>query len=94
MLTAAQMATVGAAGATSWARCASWVATRELLATPIADAAGTRMVLVVGSSIDGYDRARERLELVLIVASPLLVGLLAGARLAAGRRGAATGASA
>jgi signal transduction histidine kinase len=50
----------------------------ELLATPIR-MRGTRMVLVVGSSIDGYDRARERLELVLIVASPLLVGLLAGA---------------
>ena len=50
----------------------------QLLATPI-QMRGARMVLVVGSSIDGYDRARERLEVVLIVASPLLVGLLAGA---------------
>ncbi len=50
----------------------------ELLATPI-QMRRTHMVLVVGSSIDGYDRARERLALVLVVASPLLVGLLAGA---------------
>ncbi len=49
----------------------------ELLATPIS-VDGTRMVLVVGSSIDGYIRARQRLELILLVASPLLVGLLAG----------------
>ncbi len=49
----------------------------QLLATPI-QVGKTRMVLVVGSSIDGYNRARGRLELVLVVASPLLVGLLAG----------------
>jgi two-component system, OmpR family, sensor kinase len=49
----------------------------ELLATPV-EVNGSRMVLVVGSSIDGYIRARQRLELVLLVASPLLVGLLAG----------------
>ncbi len=36
------------------------------------------MVLVVGSPIGDYYRARERLELVLIVAGPLLIGLLAG----------------
>ena len=51
--------------------------TSRLLATPI-QVGRTRMVLVVGSSIDGYIHARQRLELVLIVASPLLVGLLAG----------------
>ena len=49
----------------------------ELLATPLR-VGRTPMVLVVGSPIGDYYRARERLELVLIVAGPLLIGLLAG----------------
>jgi two-component system, OmpR family, sensor kinase len=49
----------------------------ELLATPL-QVGRTPMVLVVGSPIGDYYRARERLELVLIVAGPLLIGLLAG----------------
>jgi signal transduction histidine kinase len=48
----------------------------QLLATPIR-VGNEPMVLVVGSSIDGYNRARSRLEAVLLIASPLLVGLLA-----------------
>jgi two-component system, OmpR family, sensor kinase len=48
----------------------------ELLATPIR-VGGTPMVLVVGSPIGDYYRARERLELVLVLAGPLLIGLLA-----------------
>ena len=38
----------------------------------------TPMLLVVGSSIDGYMRARTRLAWVLVLASPVLIGLLAG----------------
>ncbi len=49
----------------------------QLLATPIL-VGHTPMVLVVGSPIGDYYRARERLELVLVVAGPLLIGLLAG----------------
>jgi signal transduction histidine kinase len=48
----------------------------QLLATPL-KVGRTPMVLVVGSSIDGYNRARSRLKAVLLVASPVLVGLLA-----------------
>jgi two-component system, OmpR family, sensor kinase len=49
----------------------------ELLATPL-KVGRTPMVLVVGSPIGDYYRARQRLELVLVVAGPLLIGLLAG----------------
>ncbi len=49
----------------------------QLLATPL-QVGRTPMVLVVGSPIGDYYRARQRLELVLIVAGPLLIGLLAG----------------
>jgi two-component system, OmpR family, sensor kinase len=77
VLTAAQLATVRS-GRYFEGEVRELGGHAELLAIPI-QMRGTRMVLVVGSSIDGYDRARERLELVLIVASPLLVGLLAGA---------------
>ena len=56
--------------------------------------AATRMVLVVGSSLDSYERARERLAVVLLVASPLMIArrwpaagwLLAGAALRPVRR--------
>ena len=77
VLTTSQLATVGT-GRYFEGQVRELGGHAQLLATPI-QMRGTRMVLVVGSSIDGYDRARERLELVLIVASPLLVGLLAGA---------------
>ena len=50
----------------------------RLLARPI-EINGRTDVLVVGSSLDGYDRARERLGIVLLLASPVLIGLLAGA---------------
>ena len=49
-----------------------------LLARPL-EINGRTDVLVVGSSLDGYDRARERLGIVLLLASPVLIGLLAGA---------------
>jgi len=40
---------------------------------------GRSLVLVVGSSLEDYDRTRERLVAVLVVSIPLLAGLLAGA---------------
>jgi signal transduction histidine kinase len=50
----------------------------RLLARPVR--VGTvPMTLVVGSSLDSYDRARERLALVLVVTSPIVIGALAGA---------------
>ena len=49
----------------------------RLLARPV-EVQGTQMVLVVGSSLDSYMRARQRLAVVLLVASPVLIGLLAG----------------
>ena len=50
----------------------------RLLARPV-NVGSTPMVLVVGSSLDSYDRARERLAVVLLVTSPLVIGALAGA---------------
>ena len=49
----------------------------RVLARPIL-VGETPMVLVVGSSLDSYEHARERLALVLIVASPVMIVLLAG----------------
>ncbi len=50
----------------------------RLLARPV-NVGATPAVLVVGSSLDSYDRARERLALVLLVTSPVVIGALAGA---------------
>jgi two-component system, OmpR family, sensor kinase len=50
----------------------------RLLARPI-EVDGKQEILVVGSPLDAYIRARERLAVVLLVASPVLIGLLAGA---------------
>jgi len=50
----------------------------RLLVRPIT-VDGAPAVLVVGSPLAGYLGARERLAIVLLVASPLLIGLLAGA---------------
>ncbi len=51
--------------------------TSRVLARPI-EVGGTPMVLVVGSSLDSYEHTRERLALVLLAASPVLILLLAG----------------
>jgi len=50
----------------------------RLLARPLV-VNGTPEVLVVGSPLDDYLRSRQRLAVVLAVASPLLIGLLAAA---------------
>jgi signal transduction histidine kinase len=78
VLTREQLARVGSSGRYFEGDVRELGGDAQLLATPI-NVNGQQMFLVVGSSIDGYIRARERLEWVLIVASPLLVGLLAGA---------------
>jgi two-component system OmpR family sensor kinase len=49
----------------------------RLLAEPV-EAGGGNVVLVVGAGLDAIERARRRLALVLLVASPVLVGALAG----------------
>jgi len=50
----------------------------ELLARPETTADGRKVILVVGESLDTVSRASERLGILLAVASPLFVGVIAG----------------